>query len=80
MCNTLLTTVTQREIPAEARGRISAFDSLGAFALGPLGLALAGPVAGALGAERLLAFGVIWQLTAVAAVLALPSVRRYGAT
>ncbi|MEU5533725.1 MFS transporter [Streptomyces sp. NPDC020362] len=80
VCNTLLTTVTQREIPAEARGRISAFDSLGAFALGPLGLALAGPVAGALGAERLLAFGVIWQLTAVAAVLALPSVRRYGAT
>ncbi|MER6101555.1 MFS transporter [Streptomyces sp. NPDC001832] len=79
-CNTLSTTVIQREIPAEVRGRISAFDSLGAFALGPLGLALAGPVSGAVGAERLLAFGVMWQLTAVGAVLALPSVRRHGAT
>ncbi|MFH8475514.1 MFS transporter [Streptomyces sp. NPDC018000] len=79
-CNTLSTTVIQREIPAEVRGRISAFDSLGAFALGPLGLALAGPVSGAVGAGRLLAFGVMWQLTAVGAVLALPSVRRHGAT
>ncbi|MGW2088409.1 MFS transporter [Streptomyces sp. NPDC001880] len=79
-CNTLMTTVIQREIPAEVRGRISAFDSLGAFALGPLGLALAGPVSGAVGADRLLAFGVMWQLTAVGAVLALPSVRRHGAT
>jgi hypothetical protein len=80
VCNTLVTTVTQREIPAEVRGRITAFDSLGAFALGPLGLALAGPVSGALGADRLLEFGVMWQLTAVGVVLALPSVRRHGAT
>ncbi|MFF7749099.1 MFS transporter [Streptomyces sp. NPDC007971] len=79
VCNTLFTTVTQREIPAEVRGRISAFDSLGAFALGPLGLALAGPVSGVLGAERLLGFGVVWQVTAVGVVLALPSVRRHGA-
>lgn len=79
VCLTLTTTVIQREIPAEIRGRISAFDSLGAFALGPLGLALAGPVSGAVGAERLLGFGVLWQLTAVGVVLALPFVRRHGA-
>ncbi|WP_331749421.1 MULTISPECIES: MFS transporter [unclassified Streptomyces] len=79
VCNTLVTTVIQREIPAEVRGRVSAFDSLGAFALGPLGLALAGPVSGVVGADRLLEFGVLWQLTAVAVVLALPSVRRHGA-
>ncbi|BBC91273.1 hypothetical protein SRO_0097 [Streptomyces rochei] len=79
MCNTLVTTVIQREIPAEIRGRISAFDSLGAFALGPLGLALAGPVSGLVGADRLLGLGVLWQLTAVTVVLALPSVRRHDA-
>jgi len=80
VCGTLLASVTQREIPAEVRGRISAFSSLGSFALGPLGLALAGPVAGAVGADRMLAFGVVWQLTAVAVVLAIPSVRRHGTT
>ncbi|MEU1661720.1 MULTISPECIES: MFS transporter [Streptomyces] len=79
VCNTLVTTVIQREIPAEIRGRISAFDSLGAFALGPLGLALAGPVSGLVGADRLLGLGVLWQLTAVTVVLALPSVRRHDA-
>ncbi|MHA6763875.1 MFS transporter [Streptacidiphilus sp. PAMC 29251] len=79
VCGTLLTTVTQREIPAEVRGRTSAFSSLGAFALGPLGLALAGPVADAVGADRLLAFGAAWQLTAVLAVLAVPSIRRHTA-
>ncbi|MEV6805333.1 MFS transporter [Streptomyces sp. NPDC051132] len=79
VCNTLVTTVIQREIPAEMRGRISAFDSLGAFALGPLGLALAGPVSGVVGADRLLGLGVLWQMTAVVVVLALPSVRRHDA-
>ncbi|MFE5039224.1 MFS transporter [Streptomyces sp. NPDC056683] len=77
VCHTLLATVIQREVPAEVRGRISAFGSLGAYALGPLGLALAGPVSGVVGAERLLELGVLWQLTAVAVVLTLPSVRRH---
>ncbi|MEV6840248.1 MFS transporter [Streptomyces sp. NPDC051133] len=79
VCSTLVTTVIQRDVPAEVRGRIGAFDSLGAFALGPLGLALAGPVSGAVGAERLLGLGALWQLTAVGVVLALPSVRRHDA-
>ncbi|MFB7527447.1 MFS transporter [Streptomyces sp. NPDC056178] len=79
VCNILVTTVIQREIPAEIRGRVSAFNSLGAFALGPLGLALAGPVSDIVGADRLLGLGVLWQLTAVGVVLAFPSVRRHGA-
>lgn len=80
VCTTLAATVIQRDVPAEVRGRISAFDSLGAFALGPLGLALAGPVSGVVGVERLLGFGVLWQVTAVGVVLAVPSVRRHEAT
>ncbi|MEU6385957.1 MFS transporter [Streptomyces bauhiniae] len=80
VCTTLAATVIQRDVPAEVRGRISAFDSLGAFALGPLGLALAGPVSGVVGVERLLGFGVLWQVTAVGVVLAVPSVRSHEAT
>ncbi|MFD8671799.1 MFS transporter [Streptomyces seoulensis] len=80
VCTTLAATVIQRDVPAEVRGRISAFDSLGAFALGPLGLALAGPVSGVVGVGRLLGFGVLWQVTAVGVVLAVPSVRRHEAT
>ncbi|WP_428985887.1 MFS transporter [Streptomyces pyxinicus] len=49
VCTALATTVIQREIPAEVRRRVSAFDSMGAFALGPLGLALAGPVSNIVG-------------------------------
>jgi hypothetical protein len=79
VCHTLLATAIQRGIPTEVRGRVSAFGSLGAYALGPLGLALAGPVSGVMGAERLLRLGVLWQLTAVAVVLALPTVRRHDA-
>ncbi|MFF9351901.1 MFS transporter [Streptomyces sp. NPDC014734] len=79
-CSSLFATLVQREVPTEVRGRISAFDSLGAFALGPLGLALAGPVSGVVGADRLLAFGATWQVVSACAVLALPSVRRHRAT
>ncbi|MGW2208724.1 hypothetical protein [Streptomyces sp. NPDC001781] len=79
VCTTLAATVIQRDIPAEVRGRVGAFDSLGAFALGPLGLALAGPVSGVVGAERLPGFGVLWQVTAVGLVLSVPSVRRHEA-
>ncbi|MER8013969.1 MFS transporter [Streptomyces griseoluteus] len=79
VCTALAAAVIQRDVPAEVRGRIGAFDSLGAFALGPLGLALAGPVSGVVGAERLLGFGVLWQVTAVGVVLAVPSVRRHEA-
>ncbi|MFF2959860.1 MFS transporter [Streptomyces sp. NPDC057963] len=87
-CGTLHATALQRGVPAHLRGRIGAFDGLGAFALGPLGLALAGPVAGAVGGARggaeagapvVLGWGVLWQLTAVALVLGVPSVRRAGA-
>ncbi|GAA4841296.1 MFS transporter [Kitasatospora terrestris] len=65
-----------QEIPSELVSRISAYDSLGSFALLPLGTALAGPAADALGLT-----GALWACTAVilalsAAVLAAPEVRR----
>jgi MFS family permease len=65
----------QRLVPLEALGRISAWETVGAFALGPIGLAAAGPVATAVGVSRLLAFSAAWQLATVALILLVPSIR-----
>jgi MFS family permease len=72
---TLWFTLFQREIPEEVQSRVSAYDTLGSFVLMPLGLALAGPVADAIGvAPALWGAAVVMWLT-WAAIVALPSVR-----
>ncbi|MFJ6216832.1 MFS transporter [Streptomyces sp. NPDC092296] len=76
---TLYNSVTQQRVPPDVLARISAFGALGAFVLGPVGLAAAGPVAEHTGASAVLAFGAGWQLVAAAAVLAIPAVRTLGA-
>ena len=73
---TLFGTAEQRLIPPEARARVAAYGSLGAFALGPLGLAAAGPAAALLGSRTVFGFGALWLLGATAVVLTVPSVRR----
>ncbi|MFD8083822.1 MFS transporter [Kitasatospora sp. NPDC059722] len=76
VCGTLYGTTMQRWVPPEALGRVTSFGALGAFALGPVGLAAAGPLAGRLGTGTVLALGALWQLGAAVAVLAVPAVRR----
>lgn len=71
----LYSSVRQRVLPAQAQARVSSYNYLGAFALGPLGLAIAGPVGGAVGYRRLLAFGALYQFGSVALMLALPMAR-----
>lgn len=66
----------QQEIPVEMFSRVSAYDALGSLALTPVGTALAGPAAAALGLG-----GALWTCTTVtlllsAAVLVVPEVRR----
>ncbi|WP_327068025.1 hypothetical protein [Kitasatospora sp. NBC_01302] len=73
---TLFATAQQRLIPAEAQARVAAYGTLGAFALGPIGLAAAGPAAGFFGATTVLGFGSLGLLLATALVLTVPSVRR----
>lgn len=65
-----------RLIPPDALARVTAFNIVTAFALGPLGLAVAGPVAAAVGTRGVFAFGACWQVVSVAVVVALPAVRR----
>ncbi|MFD7728808.1 MFS transporter [Kitasatospora phosalacinea] len=67
----LFATLVQRHVPPRALGRVGAYVTLGAFAFGPVGLALAGPLAAAVGARTVLGWGAAWQLASCAAVLAL---------
>lgn len=68
--------VQQRVLPPQLMARISSYTYLGAFVLGPLGLAGAGPAAAAFGVSAVLCFGALWQLASTAVLLALPSARR----
>lgn len=72
-------TTMQREIPAEALSRVSSYDALGSLMFGPIGLMLAGPVAGAIGPKpALIGCAVIVVGVSVIAALA-PGVRRLKA-
>lgn len=75
VCGTLFGTTTQRWVPAELLGRLTSFGALGAFVLGPLGLAAAGPLADRFGAGRVLLLGAVWQVAAGVVVLGVPAVR-----
>lgn len=68
-------TTMQQEIPHELLSRLSAFDAMGSFALAPLGLALAGPIAAAAGLPATLAGGGLVIILLTVIVLAVPEVR-----
>ena len=72
----LSTSVAQRVLPSDALARVSSYNVLGAFALGPLGLAIAAPIGGVVGYTNLLGFGATYQLGSVALLLAIPAARR----
>jgi MFS family permease len=66
----------QEHVPGEALSRVSSFDYLSATALMPVGTALAGPIAAALGTQTtLLAMSALGVACALA-FLAVPEVRR----
>ena len=50
----LWATTMQREVPREALSRVSAYDGLGSLVLGPVGLLVAAPLAGWIGAHTAL--------------------------
>jgi hypothetical protein len=75
VCGTLLATATQSQVPPGMLARVSAYGTFGAFVLGPVGLAAAGPLSVAVGARGVLGFGAFWQLAAAAVVLTLPAIR-----
>jgi len=68
--------VLQEKIPRELFSRVHAYDIIGSFALLPLGFALAGPVAEAIGVDTVLWFSAAWLLLSTTAIICLPSIRR----
>ena len=69
----------QQQLPPGVLARVSAFQTVTAFAFGPLAFAAAGPAAAVLGAGTVLGFGAAWSTLSCAAVLALPAVRAVSA-
>lgn len=76
----LWSTTLQQQVPAAALSRVSAYDWLGSIAFVPLGYALAGPLAGAIGISATLWLGTGWAVMGGAAAVSFPSVRRLRAS
>lgn len=72
-----ITALQQRVTPA-ALARVSAYETVGSFALMPVGFALAGPAAEAFGTEGVLFAAAVFALFSSAVVAAVPSVRGFG--
>jgi MFS family permease len=71
----LFQTSLQRQVPAEALSRVMSYDSLGSYVFVPLGLAVAGPIAGAAGTRPTLTAAGILIVVAALGVLTVPAVR-----
>jgi hypothetical protein len=74
--DTLWSTTLQKQVPPAALSRVSAYDWLGSIAFVPLGYALAGPLAGAIGISATLWLGAGWAVIGGATALSFRSVRR----
>ena len=69
-------TTMQQEIPHDLLSRLSAFDAFGSFALAPVGVAIAGPLAAAFGTSAVLFVGGTLIVVLTAALLFVPEVRQ----
>ncbi len=72
----LYMTVAAQKVPQESLSRVMAYDWFGSLAIEPLGLALIGPIATAIGTSTTLWLGAATITACIAATLLVPSVRR----
>ena len=72
-------TALAREVPREALSRVSSFDAIGSFALRPVGLIIAGPLAAAIGITATLNWATALVLVIAVCLLCLPQVRNMKA-
>ncbi|WP_030671163.1 MFS transporter [Streptomyces sp. NRRL B-1347] len=77
--NSLWMTTIQQHVPADSLSRVMSYVTFGAYSVGPVGLALAGPLAEQTSIGLILAIGVGWQVLANSVVLMLPAVRNLHA-
>jgi MFS family permease len=67
-------TVFQQQVPEAARSRVSSYDALGSFVLIPVGTAVSGPIAAAIGVRETLLGAGVFILASNLLVLAQPAV------
>jgi predicted MFS family arabinose efflux permease len=67
-------TVFQREVPEHAQSRVASYDAFGSFVLSPVGAAIAGPLATAVGTSSALWFAAAAILVANVSMLLIPAV------
>ncbi|MBB2948390.1 putative MFS family arabinose efflux permease [Actinoplanes lutulentus] len=68
-------TSVQTQVPPDVLNRVTSYEVLGSTGSLPIGQALAGPVAAAAGAERVLGTSVVVGVLGCAALLLIPAVR-----
>jgi MFS family permease len=76
LSSALWETSLQRGVPTESLSRVSSYDTMGSIALRPIGLALVGPLMMYAGARGTLLGSAAIVVTATAAILAVPAIRR----
>jgi MFS family permease len=76
---TIWETTLQRNVPKEALSRIAAYDWMGSTALRPLGLAVIGPIATAVGVKETLLGAFVLTMIGSATLLVIPDMWRVTA-
>ena len=79
VAGTLWETTLQQNVPAEALSRVSAYDWMGSTALRPLGLAIVGPIANAVGVKATLLAAFALTMVCSLTLLAIPEMWRITA-
>ena len=69
----------QTKVPEESLSRVNSYDALGSFLLGPIGIAVAGPLALVFGLQVTMITSAIIALIAIVLVLLIPDVRKIEA-
>jgi hypothetical protein len=72
---TYFSTVMQQRVAPDMLARTTAYNLTGAYALGAVGYAVIGPIAGVLGARTLLGVAAGYAVLSSATVLAMPAIR-----
>jgi predicted MFS family arabinose efflux permease len=79
VAGTVWETTLQRNVPREALSRVSAYDWMGSTALRPLGLAIIGPIAVAVGVKETLLAAFALTMVSSLTLLAIPDMWRVTA-
>jgi hypothetical protein len=77
--NSVWETTLQARVPEESLGRVSAYDWFGSLAFNPVGMAIWGPIAVAIGLSPALWLAVIALICVNGTLLSLPAIRQLRA-